>query len=253
MVFKPTLSLPGGKVKGNIDAELVLHAMIEYSNYNKAAIVTGDGDFHCLIEYLKKQGKLERLIIPNRYKFSSLLRKFVKDMVFMSDLRAKLEINKKRGITAGRTLWITSHRDTLEVYNIEKFCQDFLERGRRWIRDNLSRVEIIMKEKPFLTPKQERVLNFIRKRIGGEAPPTIREIGEELGFKSTGTVRDYLRVLMQKGLVRRMNNKSRAIELTERASFNKIPRIGTIMAGKPNLAYEEIQGYVDADDPFLGA
>ncbi len=91
MIFKPTLSLPGGKVKGNIDAELVLHAMIEYSNYNKAAIVTGDGDFHCLIEYLKKQGKLERLIIPNRYKFSSLLRKFVKDMVFMSDLRAKLE------------------------------------------------------------------------------------------------------------------------------------------------------------------
>jgi len=115
----------------------------------------------------------------------------------------------------------------------------------------LSRVEIIMKEKPFLTPKQEKVLNFIRKRIGERLPPTIREIGEELGFKSTGTVRDYLKALMQKGLVRRMNNKSRAIELTERASF-KIPIIGTIMAGKPNLAYEEIQGYVDADDLFLG-
>ena len=56
---------------------------------------------------------------------------------------------------------------------------------------------------------------------------------------------------MQKGLVRRMNNKSRAIELTERASF-KIPIIGTIMAGKPGLAYEEIQGYVDADDLYLG-
>ena len=115
----------------------------------------------------------------------------------------------------------------------------------------MSRVEIIMKEKPFLTPKQEKVLNFIRKRIGERLPPTIREIGEELGFKSTGTVRDYLKALMQKGLVRRMNNKSRAIELTERASF-KIPIIGTIMAGKPNLAYEEIQGYVDADDLFLG-
>ncbi len=91
LIFKPTLSLPGGKIKGNIDAELVLHAMIEYSNYDKAAIVTGDGDFHCLIEYLKKQGKLARLIIPNRYRFSSLFRKFVKDMVFMSALRAKLE------------------------------------------------------------------------------------------------------------------------------------------------------------------
>ena len=96
------------------------------------------------------------------------------------------------------------------------------------------------------------MLNFIRKRIGERLPPTIREIGEELGFKSTGTVRDYLKVLMRKGLVRRMNNKSRAIELTERASSNKIPIIGTIMAGKPNLAYEEIQGYVDADDLFLG-
>ncbi|MCX5669041.1 MAG: winged helix DNA-binding protein, partial [Candidatus Omnitrophica bacterium] len=92
-----------------------------------------------------------------------------------------------------------------------------------------------MEEKLYLTPKQERVLNFIRKRIGERLPPTIREIGEDLGFKSTGTVRDYLKALMQKGLVRRMNNKSRAIELTERASF-KIPIIGTIMAGKPNLA-----------------
>ncbi len=109
-----------------------------------------------------------------------------------------------------------------------------------------------MKEKPYLTPKQEKVLNFIRKRIRESLPSTIREIGEELGFKSTGTVRDYLKVLMQKGMVRRMNNKSRAIELTERASFNKIPIIGTIMAGKPNVAYEEIQGYVDADDLFLG-
>ncbi len=108
-----------------------------------------------------------------------------------------------------------------------------------------------MEEKPYLTPKQAKVLNFIRKRIGERLPPTIREIGEELGFKSTGTVRDYLKALMQKGLVRRMNNKSRAIELTERASF-KIPIIGTIMAGKPGLAYEEIQGYVDADDLFLG-
>jgi len=109
-----------------------------------------------------------------------------------------------------------------------------------------------MKKDNLLTEKQEKVLNFIRKRIGERHPPTIREIGEELGFKSTGTVRDYLRALIRKGLVRRMNNKSRAIELTERAALNKIPIIGTIMAGRPNLAYEEIQGYVDTDDLFLG-
>lgn len=90
LIFKPTLALPDGRVKGNIDAELVLHAMIEFPNYEKAIIVTGDGDFHCLIEYLKKQNKLRKLIIPNRYKFSSLLRKFATDMAFMNDLKDKL-------------------------------------------------------------------------------------------------------------------------------------------------------------------
>lgn len=91
LIFKPTLTLPNGKVKGNIDAELVLHAMIEYPNYEQAVIVTGDGDFHCLIEYLKKQNKLKKLIVPNRHGFSSLLRKFAPDMAFMNDLKGKLE------------------------------------------------------------------------------------------------------------------------------------------------------------------
>jgi uncharacterized LabA/DUF88 family protein len=91
LIFKPTLYLPDGKVKGNIDAELVLHTMIEYPNYDKAVIVTGDGDFYCLIDYLKKQNKLGRLIVPNQFKFSSLLRKFASDMAFLNNLRAKLE------------------------------------------------------------------------------------------------------------------------------------------------------------------
>jgi len=95
LIFKPTLFLPDGKVKGNIDAELVLHTMLEYPNYEKAVIVTGDGDFHCLIDYLRKQEKLRKLIIPNRYKYSSLLRKFAPDMVFMNDLKGKLEYRGK--------------------------------------------------------------------------------------------------------------------------------------------------------------
>jgi uncharacterized LabA/DUF88 family protein len=68
LVFKPTLLLPEGGVKGNVDAELVLHAMIEYANYDKALIVTGDGDFYCLVEYLLKQDKLLNLMIPNQKK-----------------------------------------------------------------------------------------------------------------------------------------------------------------------------------------
>jgi len=42
LIFKPTLKLPDGKVKGNVDAELVLHAMVEYPKYDKALIVTND-------------------------------------------------------------------------------------------------------------------------------------------------------------------------------------------------------------------
>jgi len=75
VIFKPTLFYKdkdgNKKVKGNVDAELVLHTMIEYPNYDKAIIVTGDGDFHCLVEYLEKQGKLGRLLIPNRKKIFS--------------------------------------------------------------------------------------------------------------------------------------------------------------------------------------
>jgi uncharacterized LabA/DUF88 family protein len=93
LVFKPTLELPDGKVKGNVDAELVLHAMIEWDNYQKAVIVTGDGDFHCLVEHLKRKGKLGKLLIPNRHKYSALLRKFTGsgDVAFIDDLRCKLE------------------------------------------------------------------------------------------------------------------------------------------------------------------
>jgi uncharacterized LabA/DUF88 family protein len=95
LIFKPTLVLSDGRVKGNVDAELVLHAMIEYPNYEKAIIVSGDGDFHCLIKYLRDRGKLGKLVIPNRQKFSSLLREFVPmNVVFMNNLRGKLEYRK---------------------------------------------------------------------------------------------------------------------------------------------------------------
>ena len=96
VILKPTLSLPNGKVKGNVDAELVLHAMIEYSNYDKALVVTNDGDFHCLVEYLVKQNKLLKLMIPDSRTYSSLLRRFGSHLVFMNGLKNKLEYKKER-------------------------------------------------------------------------------------------------------------------------------------------------------------
>jgi len=94
VVFKPTLEYKkeGKKyTKGNVDAELVLHAMIEYSNYDKAIIVSGDGDFHCLMDYLRKQEKLFCIMIPNSRKYSALLRVFRKYFIYFDNLKQKLE------------------------------------------------------------------------------------------------------------------------------------------------------------------
>ena len=93
LVFKPTLKLPSGKVKGNVDAELVLHAMIEYENYDKALIVTGDGDLYCLVDYLRKKDKLLKLMIPNKESFSSLYRRLMFYIIFMNNLRERLKYN----------------------------------------------------------------------------------------------------------------------------------------------------------------
>lgn len=95
IIFKPTLAFSDGTVKGNVDAELVLHAMIQYLNYQKAIVVSGDGDFHCLVEYLIQQNKFGRLVIPNMHKYSALLRKFIPRAEFMSRMRSRLEKTKE--------------------------------------------------------------------------------------------------------------------------------------------------------------
>lgn len=91
LIYKPVVeSKRHVKTKGNVDAELVLHAMIEFPNYDKAIIVSGDGDFYCLVEYLDKKKKLLKLLVPNR-KYSSLLRKFRSYIIHVGDFRSKIE------------------------------------------------------------------------------------------------------------------------------------------------------------------
>ena len=101
LIFKPTLyhSVKDKVIiKGNVDAELVLHAMIQYKNYNKAVIVTGDGDFHCLIEYLEEKEKLLKVLAPTKH-YSSLLRKFnQKHYIIRIDLLKDSLEQKKTGI-----------------------------------------------------------------------------------------------------------------------------------------------------------
>jgi uncharacterized LabA/DUF88 family protein len=62
-------------VKGNIDADLVLWAMKELPNYKQAVIVSGDGDFFCLVEYLAQKDRLSKLLTPNEH-YSSLYNKY---------------------------------------------------------------------------------------------------------------------------------------------------------------------------------
>jgi uncharacterized LabA/DUF88 family protein len=97
LVFKPTVRyFENGKetVKGNVDAELVLHAAaIEYGNYDKAIIVSGDGDFACLIQFLEDNSKLLHVFTPNG-KYSKLLRPYSKYIVELSRLKSSLEYQK---------------------------------------------------------------------------------------------------------------------------------------------------------------
>jgi uncharacterized LabA/DUF88 family protein len=106
-IFKPTLELEE-KTKGNVDAELVLHTMIEYPNYDKAVIISGDGDFSCLVEYLMQNDKLKKVLVPNEYCYSSLLKRLSREnnqiIAFVNNLRGKVEYNKEKSSRRDGTL-----------------------------------------------------------------------------------------------------------------------------------------------------
>jgi uncharacterized LabA/DUF88 family protein len=97
LVFKPIIRTPEGSMKGNCDAELVLQAMIDLDKYEKAIIVSSDGDFYCLVNYLCKINKLECILVPREKGCSSLLIKAAKGkLAYMNNLKQKLEYIKKR-------------------------------------------------------------------------------------------------------------------------------------------------------------
>ena len=94
--FKPTIPDADGKIKGNIDADLVLRAALELNDYDKAVIVSSDGDFYSLVQYLYENGKLAAVLSPDIKNCSSLLKQTAKEkMHFMNNLRNKLEYKKK--------------------------------------------------------------------------------------------------------------------------------------------------------------
>ena len=110
-----------------------------------------------------------------------------------------------------------------------------------------------------LTKRQREVYDFILSYIENtQRPPTIREIGEHFGMKSTGTVRDNVLALEKKGYIRQRPRSARGIVLVQRedarvaSGARRIPIVGSIAAGQPILAVENIEDQIDVDARFFG-
>ncbi len=101
-----------------------------------------------------------------------------------------------------------------------------------------------------ITPKQQEILDYIKEEILGKGyPPTVREICETVGLKSTSSVHSHLETLEKNGYIRRDPTKPRAIEVCDesfqlvRKEMVSLPIVGNVAAGQPILAEENIVDY----------
>ncbi len=122
-----------------------------------------------------------------------------------------------------------------------------------------------MAEASDLTSRQRQVYEFIQDRIAVWGyPPTVREIGEHLGIRSTNGVADHLKALKRKGYLTHGERKSRTLTLMPPPGSNvvralgganrgvAIPILGRVAAGEPILAVEHAEGTVVVDSVLLG-
>lgn len=101
-----------------------------------------------------------------------------------------------------------------------------------------------------ISKKQNEILEFIKARILEKGyPPAVREICEAVNLKSTSSVHAHLETLEKNGYIRRDPTKPRAIEICDdsfqmiRQEMTSIPIVGTVAAGQPILATQNIAGY----------
>ena len=101
-----------------------------------------------------------------------------------------------------------------------------------------------------ISKKQSEILEYIKEQILEKGyPPAVREICEAVHLKSTSSVHAHLETLEKNGYIRRDPTKPRAIEICDdsfqlvRNEMTSIPIIGTVAAGQPILAAENIEGY----------
>ena len=117
-------------------------------------------------------------------------------------------------------------------------------------------------EKEPLTERQRQVLDFIGRSIERRGyPPTLREIGKQMGIRSTNGVNDHLKALEKKGYLEREDLKSRALRPIEggaastasiKERFVDVPLLGKVAAGQPILAVQNAEDTVRVDRFFLG-
>lgn len=97
-----------------------------------------------------------------------------------------------------------------------------------------------------LTERERSVYEYIKNAISNLGyAPSVRDIRDALGFKSTSTVHMYLTRLSDMGLITRDGGKSRAIHMDGAVGGNQVPLIGRVTAGKPILAEEDFEGYIN--------
>lgn len=109
-----------------------------------------------------------------------------------------------------------------------------------------------------LTERQRAVLAFIEGSLANRGyPPTLREIGNHLGIRSTNGVNDHLRALERKGYLTREDMKSRTLQLTnepgDAQELVEVPIVGRVAAGNLNEAIEQTEDTVRVDRMLLGS
>lgn len=109
-----------------------------------------------------------------------------------------------------------------------------------------------------ITAKQEEILNYIKNEILERGfPPAVREICQAVNLKSTSSVHSHLESLEKNGYIRRDPTKPRAIEILD-DSFNmvrremvNVPIVGTVAAGQPVLAQQNIDSYFPIPSEYM--
>ncbi len=99
-----------------------------------------------------------------------------------------------------------------------------------------------------LTNSQLKVYEYLKREMTRGIPPTVREICAATGLSSTSTVHAHLKSLEKMGLINRNVGKNRAISISGAQATAHVPILGTVTAGVPILAVEEIQGYLPFAD-----